>query len=195
MGPMIAFGILLLIVLILVSMHNKLVLLRNRLKNAFSQIDVQLKRRYDLIPNLVQTAEAFMKHERDTLEAVIRARNSAMTANQNVASHPENLKAMQQLIGAEAGLQGAISRLLAVSENYPDLKSNQNMAQLTEELTGTENRIAFARQAYNDAVTVFNTACEVFPNSFVAAAFRFKSAPLFEIASAQEREPVRVKFG
>jgi len=198
MEILIGLGVIVLIGIILVFMvigiYNKLVTLRNRFKNAFAQIDVQLKRRYDLIPNLVETAKGYMKHERETLEAVIQARNTAASANQQAAKDPGDPQAMKQLMGAEAGLTGALGRLFALSEAYPDLKANQNMMQLTEELTSTENKIAFARQAYNDAVMTYNTARETFPNVLVAGPFNFQEAELFEIENEQEREAVKVEF-
>lgn len=177
-----------------VSVYNGLVAMRNRYKNAFSQIDVQLKRRYDLIPNLVETAKGYMKHEKETLEAVIQARNLAYSAGQEAASDPENAEAMKKLNGAESQLNGALSRLLMLSESYPDLKANQNMLALQEELTSTENKIAFARQAYNDSVMNFNTAREVFPSNILAGMFNFKEATLFEVDSPEEKKAVKVSF-
>lgn len=174
--------------------YNALVTLRNRFKNAFAQIDVQLKRRYDLIPNLVETAKGYMKHERDTLEAVIKARNIAYTASQSAAANPADAGAVKNLIGAEAGLGGALSRLMVVMEQYPDLKANQNMMQLTEELTSTENKVSFARQAYNDAVTTYNTKREVFPTNIIAGMFNFSEAQLFQVDNAAERQAPQVKF-
>src|SRR6202521_6273622 len=164
-----------------VVIYNGLVSFPNRFKNAFAQIDVQLKRRYDLIPNLVETAKGYMAHERQTLEAVIAARNSAHSANQKAAADPTDAAAMKQMAAAEAGLNGALGRLFALSEAYPDLKANQNMMQLTEELTSTENKIAFARQAYNDAVMNYNTSRETFPNVVLAGMFGFLPAELFHI--------------
>ncbi|HUL92118.1 MAG TPA: LemA family protein [Burkholderiales bacterium] len=179
----------------LISIYNGLVASRNRFKNAFAQIDVQLKRRYDLIPNLVETAKGYIKHERGTLEAVIAARSSAQSANQRAAANPADAEAMKQMITAEAGLSGALGRLFALSESYPDLKANQTMMQLSEELTSTENKIAFSRQAYNDAVMSYNTAIESFPNNFVAGFGGFKDATLLEATeSPEERKPVRVSF-
>jgi LemA protein len=174
--------------------YNALVTLRNRFKNAFAQIDVQLKRRYDLIPNLVETAKGYLKHERETLEAVIKARNIAYAASQSAAANPADAGAMRSLMGAESGLAGALSRLMVVSEQYPDLKANQNMMQLTEELTSTENKIAFARQAYNDAVTTYNTKREVFPTSVIAGMFNFGEAQLFQVENAAERVAPKVSF-
>src|SRR5690625_242966 len=146
-------AILLILAIAVITIYNNLVTLRNRFKNAFAQIDVQLKRRYDLIPNLVETAKAYLKHERETLEAVIQARNMAQQAEQQVAGQPDDPQAMQRLMGAEQALTGSLGRLFALSENYPDLKANQNMMQLTEELSSTENKISFARQAFNDAIS------------------------------------------
>ena len=191
-------GFLILVVLIvlwLISLYNRLVSLRNRFKNAFSQIDVQLKRRYDLIPNLVETPKGYMKHERDTLEAVIHARNSAAHAAQAVAGNPGDAAAMQSLTQAEAALTSGLGRLFALSEAYPDLKANQNMMQLSEELTGTENKIAFARQAFNDSVTEYNTAIEQFPANLMAGSFQFRPAQLMESTEApEERKAVKVQF-
>ena len=179
----------------LVSIYNGLVAARNRFKNAFAQIDVQLKRRYDLIPNLVETAKGYIKHERETLAAVIAARASAQSANQRAAADPADAAAMKQMIAAEAGLSGALGRLFALSEAYPDLKANQTMMQLSEELTSTENKISFARQAYNDAVMSYNTAIESFPNNFVAGFGSFKEATLLEATeSPEEKKPVKVSF-
>lgn len=179
----------------LISIYNGLVAMRNRFKNAFAQIDVQLKRRYDLIPNLVETAKGYIKHERETLEAVIAARNTAHTANRPAAANPADAEAMKQWITAEAGLSGALGRLFAVSESYPDLKANQTMMQLSEELTSTENKIAFARQAYNDEVMSYNTSIESFPDNFVAGFGGFREATLLESTeSAEERKPAKVSF-
>ena len=177
-----------------IVIYNNLVTLRNRYKNAYSQIDVQLKRRYDLIPNLVETAKGYLKYERETLEAVITARNQASTANQKAASNPGVPAAMQGLIGAETALTGALGRLFALAEQYPDLKANQNMSQLMEELSSTENKVAFARQSYNDAVMAYNISREKFPNALIAGPFGFKEAMLFEIQAPQERETVKVSF-
>lgn len=177
-----------------VGIYNGLVTLRNRFKNAFAQIDVQLKRRYDLIPNLVETAKGYLKHERETLEAVIKARNIASAAAQAAAANPSDANAMRGLMSAEAGLGGALSRLMVVSEQYPDLKANQNMAQLTEELTSTENKISFARQAYNDSVMTYNTKRETFPTVILAGAFGFQPAELFKIEDPTERNAPKVQF-
>jgi LemA protein len=179
---------------IIMSMYNRLVSLRNRFKNAFAQIDVQLKRRYDLIPNLVETAKGYIKHERETLEAVIAARNTAATAEKQVAGNPADAAAMQGLIGAERNLAGAMTRFFALAEAYPDLKADANMRQLSEELTSTENRIAFARQAYNDAVTQYNTGRETFPSNLIANSFNFAEAPLLVIEDEKQREAPRVTF-
>ena len=174
--------------------YNKLVTLRNRFKNAWAQIDVQLKRRYDLIPNLVETAKGYLKHERGTLEAVIAARNAASTASTRVAADPANPEAMKQLIAAEGTLTGTLGRLFALSEAYPDLKANQTMMQLMEELTSTENKVAFARQAYNDSVMVYNTQREVFPSNIIAGTFNFTAAELFTVEKPAEREAPKVQF-
>ena len=195
MGLWIVLGIIVVAIFATISIYNNLVALRNRFKNAFAQIDVQLKRRYDLIPNLVETAKGYMAHERQTLEAVIAARNSAQTATQKVAGNPADGQAMQQMAAAEAGLNGALGRLFALSEAYPDLKANQNMMQLTEELTSTENKIAFARQAFNDSVMSYNTAIESFPNNFVAGFGSFQPGTLLESTeSPEERKAVKVSF-
>jgi LemA protein len=194
-GLLIITGIIIAIVVIVGAMYNSLVAAKNRFKNAFSQIDVQLKRRYDLIPNLVETAKGYIKHERETLEAVIRARNSAVTAGKNAASNPGDPDAMKSLSGAEAVLSGTLGRLFAVAENYPDLKANQNMLQLQEELTSTENRISFARQAFNDSVMTYNIACEKFPSNLIAGIFNFKQAELLESTeSPEERKVPKVSF-
>lgn len=178
----------------LVGLYNGLVTLRNRFKNAFAQIDVQLKRRYDLIPNLVETAKGYLKHERETLEAVIQARNIASSAASSAAANPADPAALKQLAGAESGLTGALSRLLVVSEAYPELKANQNMLRLTEELTSTENKVAFARQAFNDAVMTYNTRRETFPTVLFAGALGFQPAELFTVESPAERVAPKVSF-
>ena len=193
-GLIVAGAVLVVLVLWVVGIYNGLVSLRNRFKNAFAQIDVQLKRRYDLIPNLVETAKAYMSHERETLEAVTKARNIAASAASAAAQNPADPNAMKSLVSAEAGLGGALSRLMVVSERYPDLKANQNMMQLTEELTSTENKIAFARQAYNDAVMTYNTRREVFPNVIFAGALGFLPAELFKIEDPTERNAPKVSF-
>jgi LemA protein len=183
-----------LFVLFMIGLYNSLVTLRNRYKNAYSQIDVQLKRRYDLIPNLVETAKSYMRHERETLEAVINARNSALSASQRVATSPGDPAAMSSLNLAETQLNGALGRLFALAEAYPDLKANQNLLALQEELTSTENKVAFSRQAFNDAVTVYNTEIEKFPNNLVAGIVGFTPAQLFETESPKEREAPRVSL-
>lgn len=197
-AALIAVGVLLFIAIVLglwaVGIYNSLVALRNRFKNAFAQIDVQLKRRYDLIPNLVETAKGYLKHERETLEAVIKARNIALAAEQTAAANPADAGAMRSLASAEGGLAGALSRLLVVSERYPELKANQNMMQLTEELTSTENKIAFARQAYNDSVMTYNNARETFPNVVLAGALGFQPAELFKVEEPSERNAPKVSF-
>jgi LemA protein len=182
------------IVLIFISTYNRLVTARNAFKNAFAQIDVQLTRRYDLIPNLVETVKGYIKHERETLEAVITARNAAYTGLKTAAADPGNATAVQQLAGADQQLGGALGRLMAVAEAYPDLKANQNMMQLSEELTSTENKVAFARQAYNDSVMAYNNAREVFPSSVVAGMFNFQPASPLDIAKPEAREAPKVSF-
>jgi len=201
-----AFGLLILIFVVVVvvallavtgsiiGIYNHLVTQRNRTKNAYAQIDVQLKRRYDLIPNLVETAKGYLSHERETLEAVIAARATAINANQKASSDPADGTAIQGVSSAEGVLQGALGRLLAVVESYPDLKANQNMMQLTEELTSTENKVAFARQAYNDAVLGYNTARDTFPNNLLANFFGFQPAQLFEVTDPGERQAPKVSF-
>lgn len=178
----------------IIGVYNKLVSLRNQTKNAFAQIDVQLKRRHDLIPNLVETVKAYMSHERGTLEAVIAARNQAETSRQKASGNPSNPETMKQLLQAEGQLGAVMGRLFALSEAYPDLKANQNMANLQEELSSTENKISFARQAFNDAVLGYNTSREVFPNNVVAALFHFQEAQQWEIENVAEREAPRVAF-
>jgi LemA protein len=195
---LIVLGVLLVIVVVLglwvAGIYNSLVSLRNRFKNAFAQIDVQLKRRYDLIPNLVEIAKGYMKHESGTLEAVIKARNIAYTASQSAAANPADANAVKNLLSAESGLTGAMSKLMVVSEQYPDLKANQNMMQLTEEMTSTENKISFARQAYNDSVMSYNTSRESFPTNLLAGMFNFSEAQLFQIEDATERTAPKVSF-
>ena len=185
-------GLVLVVAFWVIGIYNGLVKLRNLYRNAFAQIDVQLKRRYDLIPNLVETAKSFMKHEKETLEGVIEARNMASSARQS--ANTEDASSMGALMAAEGGLGGALGRLFALSEAYPDLKSNANMMQVSEELTTTENKIAFSRQAYNDAVTQYNTQTEVFPSSLIAGMFNFGTATLFEVTEESEREAVKVEF-
>jgi LemA protein len=190
----VVIGLVALVGIFAMGVYNGLVQLRNMFKNAFSQIDVQLKRRHDLIPNLVETAKAYMAHESGTLEAVIAARNGAESARQAAAANPGDAAALQKLGAAEAGLGGVLGRLFAVSEAYPDLKANQNMMQLTEELTTTENKVAFSRQAYNDSVLAYNNKREVFPNNIFAGIFGFAEGALFEIESPAEREAPKVQF-
>lgn len=199
MGALIAVlvvvGLLVIVAISVAGIYNKLVTLRNRYKNAFSQIDVQLKRRYDLIPNLVETVKGYMAHEAGTLEAVIAARNTAIAAGKSAAANPGDPAAMKALGGAEGALTASLGRLLAVAEAYPDLKANQNMMALQEELTSTENKIAFARQAFNDGVTVYNTAREVFPSNIIAGMFNFAAAELLESTeSPEERKAPKVSF-
>jgi len=189
-------GIPLVIVVLLLfwvmGMYNGLVKLRNRYKNSFAQIDVQLKRRHDLIPNLIETAKTFMQHERGTLEAVVEARSQASDARSS--ADVSDSASVEALAMAETGLSGSLGRLFALQEGYPELKSNQNMMQLSEELSSTENKIAFSRQAYNDAVTGYNNKREMFPSSIIANMMNFVPATLFEVADSSERENVKVDF-
>ena len=187
-------GVILVLAVYGVSIYNRLVDLRNRVKNGFSQIDVQLTRRNDLIPNLVEAVKGYMKHERETLEAVILARNAAVDGLKKAAADPTDPAAIKELAGAEATLGGVLGRLFALAESYPDLKANQNMMQFQEELTSTENRVAFARQAFNDAVMTYNTARENFPNNIVANMFTFKAAEFLEIESEEKRAAPAVSF-
>ena len=188
-------GVVLLLVLWVIGLYNGLVVLRNRYKNAYAQIDVQLKRRYDLIPNLVETAKGYLKHERETLEAVIAARNQAAGAAAALAKMPGDATAMRAFAQAETGLAGVLSRLMAVAERYPDLKANEQMSRVSEELASTENRIAFARQHYNDEVTAYNVKRELFPSSLVAGIFNFAPASLLESTQSEtERTAPQVKF-
>lgn len=193
---LIIFGGAAALVLFVVALYNGLIQARNAYKNAFAQIDVQLNRRYDLIPNLVEVAKTYMAHERDTLEAVIKARASAIAGLGAAKANPGDPAAMAQLSGAEGGLGAALGRLMMVSEAYPDLKANQNMAQLTEELTSTENKVAFARQGYNDQVMNYNNRREVFPSSIIAGMFKFQPAAFLEIPTeeAHKREAPKVSF-
>ena len=194
-GSWIIIAIVVALIVWVIAIYNGLVALRNGFKNAFSQIDVQLKRRYDLIPNLVETAKGYMKHERDTLEAVIRARNTALTAAQAAGAQPGNPAAMQQLGQAEGALAGVLGRLFALAEAYPDLKANQNMLALQEELTSTENKVAFARQSFNDAVMEYNIRRESFPANILAGMFGFGAAEQMQATeSADERRAPQVKF-
>ncbi len=190
---LVILGVGLLLVFGLVGIYNRLVVARNRFKNAFAQIDVQLKRRYDLIPNLIEAVKGYMAHERETLDAVIKARKSAMAAEQNVAANPADPAAMKELNRAEGQLDGTLGRLFALSEAYPDLKANQNMLALQEELTATENKVGFARQAFNDSVMAYNNQRQVFPSVMVAGMFGFTEAALLE-AAEEEREAPKVSF-
>jgi LemA protein len=182
------------LIVFVVGGYNSLVTLRNRYKNAYAQIDVQLKRRYDLIPNLVETAKAYLSHERGTLEAVITARNAAASANTRAAQNPGDASAMKELSSAESALSGVMGRLFALAEAYPDLKANTTMLSLMEELTSTENKVSFARQAYNDAVMAYNTRREVFPTNLIAGPFNFGPAELFVIERPEEKEAPKVSF-
>jgi LemA protein len=190
---LVILGLGLLLVFGLVGIYNRLVVARNRFKNAFAQIDVQLKRRYDLIPNLIEAVKGYMAHERETLDAVIKARQGAMAAEQKVAADPADPAAMKELNRAEGELGGTLGRLFALSEAYPDLKANQNMLALQEELSTTENKIGFARQAFNDSVMAYNNRREVFPSVMVAGIFGFTQAALLETAE-EEREAPKVSF-
>jgi len=181
-------------VLFVIGIYNSLINLRNRVKNAFAQIDVQLTRRHDLIPNLVEAVKGYMKHERETLEAVINARNSAVSSLDTAKLDPSNAAAMQQLGESEGALGAALGRLFALSEAYPDLKANQNMIQFQEELTSTENKVAFSRQAFNDAVLTYNNKAENFPNNIIAGMFNFELASFLEIESPEVREVPEVSF-
>ena len=187
-------GSIVIVALFCIAIYNSLVGLRNRYKNAFAQIDVQLKRRYDLIPNLVETAKGYMKHEKETLEAVIQARNSAYKAEEKAVANPGDPAAMRGLASAESQLGGAIGRLFALAESYPDLKANENMLSLQEELTSTENKVSFSRQSFNDAVMHYNTKREQFPAVLLAGTFGFGQAELFEIEDEKQREAPQVKF-
>lgn len=187
--------LLVVLVVYLIGVYNGLVTARNGAKNAFAQIDVQLTRRHDLIPNLVEVAKGYLQHERGTLEAVIQARNAAVSGLKAAAANPADVAAVGALAGAENQLTGALGRLFALAEAYPDLKANQTMMQLSEELTSTENKVAFARQSYNDAVLGYNNTREVFPNNFIAANFDFAPMQMLEIESAATREVPQVSFG
>jgi LemA protein len=186
--------VIVLLVLFVVGLYNGLVTARNGYKNAFAQIDVQLTRRHDLIPNLVETAKGYLSHERQTLEAVITARNVAVAGLKAASANPGDAAAIQQLAGAEGALSGALGRLFALAEAYPDLKANRNMMQLSEELTSTENKVSFARQAFNDAVMGYNNKREMFPGSVIAGMFSFMPAQLLEIESPEKREVPKVSF-
>ena len=189
---LVLLGVVVLLAFYGIGQYNGLVKLRNRFRNAFAQIDVQLKRRHDLIPNLVETAKAYLSHEKNTLEAVIKARNAAEAAREGLS--PDNAAGMEKLMAAEGGLGSVMGRLFALSESYPDLKANENMKQLSEELTSTENKVAYARQKYNDSVMVYNTKREVFPSNIIAGMFNFNVGVLFEVTDESEREVVKVDF-
>jgi LemA protein len=193
-GLWVFLGAIVLVLVYFVGVFNGLVTLRNRFKNAFSQIDVQLQRRYELIPNLVETAKTYLAHEKETLTDVVAARNQAISAERAVAGAVDDPEKMAKLAQAEGMLGASLGRLLAVSENYPDLKANETMQQLMEELASTENRVGFARQAFNDAVMEYNIQREKFPNFFVAGAFGFTPAAQLEIPNVEARQPVQVKF-
>lgn len=190
----VVLGILLVVLIWAIAIYNNLVNLRNRVKNGFSQIDVQLTRRYDLIPNLVEAVKGYMSHERGTLEDVINARNSAVPMLKRAAADPSDPEAIKALAGAEATLGGTLGRLFALAESYPDLKANQNMIEFQEELASTENKVAFARQAFNDAVMSYNNASENFPNSVIAKNFNFKRAEFLGIEHEEKREVPKVSF-
>jgi LemA protein len=195
MTTIVILVILAVIVFWLIGMYNNLVNLRNRVRNGFSQIDVQLTRRYDLIPNLIEAVKGYMSHERGTLEAVVNARNSAVAGLKQAAADPADPKAIKALAAAESTLGGTLGRLFALAESYPDLKANQNMMQFQEELASTENKVAFARQAFNDAVMTYNNACQNFPSNVVANNFGFKAAEFLDIGEAGKREVPKVSFG
>ncbi len=194
MAGWVPIAVVLLLIIFVVVIYNRLIVLRNRVKNAFAQIDVQLTRRHDLIPNLVETVKGYIKHERETLEAVIQARNTAVASLKAAAADPSRGEMVRQLGGAEGALSGALGRLLAVAEAYPDLKANQNIMQLTEELTSTENRVAYARQGYNDSVMEYNNARETFPSSIIAGTFQFTPASMLEIEDVAKRAVPKVSF-
>ncbi len=193
-GMLILLGVVVGLAFFVIGIYNGLIRARRAYENSFAQIDVQLTRRYDLIPNLVETAKAYMKHESATLEAVIAARNAAMNGLKAAQAHPGEAAAMQTLAASEGQLTGALGRLMAVAEAYPDLKANQNMMQVSEELTTTENKVAFARQAFNDSVMGYNVTRDVFPNNIIAGMFNFKEAALLQIEDVVKREAVKVKF-
>jgi len=190
----ILIAVIIVLVFYLVSIYNKLVAYKNRFKNAFAQIDVQLTRRYDLIPNLVETAKGYMTHERETLQAVIAARNSAADAKSNAATNPGDAASMKELAAAETLLTGSLGKFFALSESYPDLKANETMNTLMEELTSTENKISFARQSFNDSVMQYNTLREQFPSNIVANFYAFSAAELLELEEPAARKPVKVSF-
>ena len=193
-GLLVVLTIIVLFAMFVIAKYNGLVTLRNRFKNAWAQIDVQLKRRYDLIPNLVETAKGYLKHERGTLEAVITARNAAHSANTRVTANPGDAESMKALVAAEGTLSGSLGRMFALAEAYPDLKANTSMNQLMEELTSTENKVSFARQAYNDSVMAYNTGRALFPASIIAGMFNFAPAELFVVDKPEQREAPKVSF-
>jgi LemA protein len=188
-------GIVVVLAAWLILGYNALIRLRNRNANAFAQIDVQLKRRFDLVPNLVEAARGYLKHERETLESVTRARAAAVSASERAAANPRSAEAVRQLAVEDAGLSGALQRLFALIEAYPDLKADRTVAGLSEELTSTENKVAFARQAYNDAVLRYNTGIQTFPSNVLAALFSFRDASPYQTELPEERQPVRVSLG
>ncbi|MCK5885979.1 MULTISPECIES: LemA family protein [Alcanivorax] len=195
MGTLIFIGVIVAVIIYIIAVYNRLIALKNRFKNGFAQIDVQLQRRHDLIPNLVETAKAYMSHEKDTLTQVIEARNQAVSAKKAAAEHPDDGGAVSNLGKAESLLSGSLANFFALSENYPDLKANDTMAQLMEELSSTENRIGFARQAFNDAVMNYNTYREQFPQNFIGGLFgSFKEAQLLKIETEEARQAVKVTF-
>ena len=195
MGTLIFFGIIIAVIIYIIAVYNRLIALKNRFKNGFAQIDVQLQHRHDLIPNLVETAKGYMSHEKETLTQVIEARNQAVSAKQAAAAHPDDASAVTQLGKAESLLSGSLANFFALSENYPDLKANDTMAQLMEELSSTENRIGFARQAFNDAVMNYNTYREQFPQNFIGGLFgSFSEAKLLQIESEQARKAGNASF-
>ncbi len=194
MELLILLGILLAVAIWAIAIYNNLVNLRNRVKNGFSQIDVQLTRRYDLIPNLIEAVKGYMAHERGTLDDVINARNAAVSGLKRAAADPSDPEAIKALAGAEAMLGGSLGRLFALAESYPDLKANENMMQFQEELASTENKVAFARQAFNDAVMTYNNGREIFPNSVIANSTGFKEAEFLEIDEEAKREAPQVSF-
>lgn len=191
---LIILGIAVVFALYAVGIYNRLIELKNRFVNAFAQIDVQLQRRYDLIPNLIETAKGYMQYEQKTLTMIIEARNQAKSAASTVAASPDNATAMEQLNAAETGLTAQMGKFFALAESYPDLKANQTMQQLMEELSSTENKISFSRQAFNDAVMVYNTYRQQFPNNIVSGMFHYEPAKHFEIANQEAKEPVKVSF-
>jgi len=191
---MVTLGVIAALILYIIVIYNSLVAQRNKFKNGFANIDNQLQLRYDLIPNLVETAQAYMSHEKETLTRVIEARNKASQLSKQAALHPEDAQAMRKLTAAETALSGSMLQFFALTENYPDIKANQTMEKLMEELSTTENKVAFARQRYNDDVMQYNTYREQFPNSIVANNAGFKEAALFEIENEEYRKPVRVSF-